>query len=44
MAVKAKGGLVKTNFKAGKPKKSKQGHGKHSKPRHNRKIPRGQGK
>jgi hypothetical protein len=31
-------------FIAGKPKKTRQGNGQHSKPSHGRKQPRGQGK
>jgi hypothetical protein len=31
-------------FVQGKPKKTRQGNGQHSKPSHNRKMKRGQGK
>jgi hypothetical protein len=44
MAVKSKTGLARTEFKAGKPKKSRQGNGINSLPRHNKKKYRGQGK
>ena len=44
MAVKSRTGLARTEHKPGKPKKTKQGAGQHSKPRHNKKMPRGQGK
>jgi hypothetical protein len=44
MAVKAKGGLSKSGYVPGKPKLTRQGDGKHSKPSHGRKLSRGQGK
>jgi len=44
MAVKSRTGLARTEFKPGKPKKSRQGNGTNSKPRHNKKMYRGQGK
>ena len=31
-------------FVIGKPKKTRQGNGQHSKPSHGRKLPRGQGR
>ena len=37
MAVKSKTGLARFEFKPGKPKKSRQGNGRFSKPRHNKK-------
>jgi len=37
-------GSSEVDFIKGKPKKSRQGNGKHSKPSHRRKLPRGQGK
>jgi hypothetical protein len=43
MAAKSRTALGK-DFVKGKPKKSRQGNGKHSKPRHNKKKYRGQGK
>jgi hypothetical protein len=43
MAVKSRTVLGK-DFVKGKPKKSRQGNGKNSKPRHNKKMYRGQGK
>jgi hypothetical protein len=44
MAVKSRTGLARTDFKPGKPKKSRQGNGINSRPRHNKKKYRGQGK
>ena len=44
MAVKSRTGLARVEFKPGKPKKTRQGQGKNSKPRHNKKMSRGQGK
>jgi len=44
MATKSRTGLARTEFKLGKPKKSKQGEGRNSVPRHNKKKYRGQGK
>jgi len=44
MAVKSRTGLARVEFKPGKPKKTRQGNGTNSKPRHNKKILRGQGK
>lgn len=42
---KAKAGLSGTLvFRPGPPKKTRQGHGSHSKPRGSRKMPRGQGR
>lgn len=43
MAVKSRTVLGK-QFVKGKPKKSRQGHSSNSKPRHNKKMYRGQGK
>ena len=37
-------GASEVDFIKGKPKKTRQGNGKHSKPSHGRKLPRGQGK
>lgn len=36
--------LSGSNFKEGKPKKTRQGQGSHSKPKHDNKRYRGQGK
>lgn len=44
MAVKSKIGLSGVQFVPGKPKRTKQGNGKNSKPSHGRKLLRGQGK
>ena len=44
MAVKSRTGLARTEFKSGKPKKTRQGQGNTSRPRHNKKMYRGQGK
>jgi hypothetical protein len=45
MAVKSKTGVSATRplHSPGKPKRTKQGYGQHSKPNHGRKQPRGQG-
>ena len=43
MAAKSRTVLGK-DFVKSKPKKTRQGKGKHSKPRHNKKMYRGQGK
>jgi|TARA_S200002703_G_scaffold24634_1_gene21378 hypothetical protein len=43
MAAKSRTALGKV-FVEGKPKKTRQGNGKHSKSRHNKKMYRGQGK
>jgi hypothetical protein len=44
MAVKSRTGLARVEFKPGKPKRTRQGNGQHSKPRGTRKLLRGQGK
>jgi hypothetical protein len=44
MAVKAKTGTGRLDHQAGKPKLTRQGQGKRSKPNHGRKILRGQGR
>jgi hypothetical protein len=44
MAVKAKTGTGRLDHQAGKPKLTRQGQGKRSKPNHNRKKTRGQGR
>jgi len=44
MAVKAKIGTARVEFKLGKPKRTRQGQGQHSLPSHGRKKLRGQGK
>ena len=44
MAVKNRTGLARTEFKPGKPKRTRQGNGQHSRPRGTRKLLRGQGK
>jgi hypothetical protein len=44
MAVKSRTGLARVEHMPGKPKKTRQGHGQHSKPRGTRKMPRGQGR
>lgn len=44
MAVKAKTGTGRIEHQAGKPKLTRQGQGKRSKPRGTRKLLRGQGK
>ncbi len=45
MAVKAKTGVsgTRTSYRPGKPKRTRQGAGQHSKPNHGRKKHRGQG-
>jgi hypothetical protein len=44
MAVKSRTGLARVEHTPGKPKKTRQGQGKNSRPRHNKKKPRGQGR
>ena len=44
MAVKSKTALGRVDHKAGKPKRTRQGQGKHSRPRGTRKLLRGQGR
>lgn len=44
MAVKAKTGTARLEHKEGKPKLTRQGQGKRSKPSHGRKLLRGQGR
>ena len=44
MAVKSKTGVGKIDHQPGKPKLTSQGQGRHSKPSHNRKKLRGQGR
>jgi hypothetical protein len=44
MAVKAKTGTGRIEHQAGKPKLTRQGQGKRSKPNHGRKKTRGQGR
>lgn len=44
MAVKSRTGLARTEFKPGKPKRTRQGNGQHSRPRGTRKLLRGQGR
>ena len=44
MAVKSKTALGRIDHKSGRPKKTRQGNGQHSKPRGTRKKLRGQGK
>lgn len=44
MAVRAKTGTGRIEHQAGKPKLTRQGQGKRSKPSHGRKLLRGQGK
>ena len=44
MAAKSRTGLARVDFTPGKPKKTRQGNGKNSRPRHTRKMLRGQGK
>ena len=44
MAVKSKTALGRVEHKAGKPKKTRQGDGKHSLKNHGRKLSRGQGR
>jgi hypothetical protein len=44
MAVKSKTGTARIEHQAGKPKLTRQGQGKRSKPSHGRKKTRGQGR
>lgn len=44
MAVRAKTGTARIEHHAGKPKLTRQGQGKRSKPSHSRKKTRGQGR
>ena len=44
MAVRAKSGISGRVHTEGPPKKTRQGNGQHSKPRHNKKLKRGQGR
>jgi hypothetical protein len=44
MAVKSKTGAARIEHQAGKPKLTRQGQGKRSKPSHGRKKTRGQGR
>jgi hypothetical protein len=44
MAVRSKTGTGRVEHRPGPPKKTRQGHGQHSKPKGNKKIPRGQGR
>jgi hypothetical protein len=44
MATKSRTGLARVEHKPGKPKKTRQGYGTNSKPRHNKKMLRGQGR
>jgi len=44
MAVKSKTALGRIEHRPGKPKKTRQGSGQHSKPRQNKKRYRGQGR
>jgi hypothetical protein len=44
MAVRSKTGTGSLQHQAGKPKLTRQGQGKRSKPNHNRKKTRGQGR
>jgi hypothetical protein len=44
MAVKSKVGTARLEHIAGKPKKTRQGDGKHSLKNHGRKLSRGQGR
>lgn len=44
MAVKSKTSLGRVEHKAAKPKRTRQGQGRHSLPNHNRKKMRGQGR
>jgi len=44
MAVKSRTGLARTAHKQGKPKRTRQGNGQHSRPRGTRKLLRGQGR
>ena len=44
MAVRSKTGTAAVQHQPGKPKLTRQGQGRHSKPNHNRKKLRGQGR
>jgi hypothetical protein len=44
MAVRSKTGTASVQHVPGKPKRTKQGNGQHSKPRGTRKLLRGQGR
>lgn len=44
MATKSKTGAARVEHVPGKPKRTRQGQGAHSKPNHNRKQRRGQGR
>lgn len=44
MAVKSKTGVARVEHQAGKPKLTRQGNGKRSKPRGTRKLRKGQGR
>jgi len=44
MAVRAKTGVARIDHQPGKPKRSRQGQGQHSRPNHGRKKLRGQGR
>ena len=44
MAVKSKTGTARIEHQAGKPKLTRQGNGKRSKPRGSRKLRKGQGR
>jgi len=44
MAVKSKTGTARVQHVPAKPKKTRQGNGKHSLPNHGRKLTRGQGR
>jgi hypothetical protein len=44
MAVRAKTGTGRIEHQVGKPKKTRQGQGQHSRPNHGRKKLRGQGR
>jgi hypothetical protein len=44
MPAKSRTGLSRVEFRPGKPKRTRQGHGTNSRPRGTRKLPRGQGR
>ena len=44
MAAKSRTGLARVDFTPGKPKKTRQGNGQHSRPRGSRKLLKGQGR
>lgn len=44
MAVKSKTGVARIDHQPGKPKRTRQGQGQHSRPNHRRKKLRGQGR